>query len=73
MPSVEPIQTFFSVGDLLPVKVQFSIIAPLKVGLWDTVPKPVVSLKLQSFTVTLLAWMITVALPKLMPLSTAPA
>jgi hypothetical protein len=60
-------------GDLLPVKVQFSTVAPLKAGLWDTVPKPVVPLKLQSLSVTLLALMTTVALPKLMPLSTAPA
>jgi hypothetical protein len=30
MPKTELIQTsFFSVGDLLPVKVQFSIVAPL--------------------------------------------
>ena len=35
--------------------------------------KPVVPVNVQSLTVTLLALMITVALPKLMPLSTAPA
>ena len=29
MPETELIQTFFSVGNLLPVKVQFSIVAPL--------------------------------------------
>ena len=73
MPSWETIQTVFSVGNLLPVKVQFSTVAPLKPFSWATPQKPVVSVNVQSFTVTLLASMTTVALPKFMPLSTAPA
>ena len=69
--SKELIQIFFSVGDLLPVKVQFSTVAPLAMS--SIAQKLVVSLKLQSLIVTLLASITTVALPKLMPLSTAPA
>ena len=66
------IQMLLSVGDLLPVKVQFSTVAPLAVVL-SIAQKLVVPVNVQSLIVTLLAWISTVASPKLMPLSTAPA
>ena len=44
-----------------------------RVGALRNGPKIVVPVNVQSLTVTLLALMITVALPKLMPLSTTPA
>src|ERR1700727_311463 len=73
MPRLELIQSLPSVGDLLPVKVQFSIVAPLTPLAWAAAQKPVVSVNVQSLTVTLLALIYTVAVPKLIPLSTAPA
>ena len=73
MAKEELIQSLTSVGDLLPVKVQFSTVAPLMVVLWRMAQKLLVPVNVQSSIVTLLALMITVASPKLMPLSTAPA
>jgi hypothetical protein len=69
----ELIQIFFSLGDLLPVKVQFSTVAPLARSF--TAQKLDVPVNVQSSIVTFvaLALICTVALPKLMPLSTAPA
>ena len=66
----ELIQIFFSLGDLLPVKVQFSTVAPLARSF--TAQKLDVPVNVQS-SIVALALICTVALPKLMPLSTAPA
>src|ERR1700722_5005521 len=66
----EAIQIFFSVGDLLPAKVQFSTVAPLAVS--SIAQKLVVPGNVQSFIVNLWPSVSSGTLPKLIPLSTAP-
>ena len=76
MAPLETMGTSYSVGDLLPWKVQFSTVKPLAavppLVFWATAQKPVVPVNVQSLMVTLLASTITIAPPKLMPLRTAP-